>query len=115
MRYLKICLFSFINLIIFITVLSILYYYNIINNNFFNIIKIVLFITIFIINGYKIESISNKKYYSNFVFCLCLSLIFTLINLIYAKISFKLLIYIVIIISSNFLGSFMFIKRKKRS
>lgn len=115
MKYLKICFLTCVKLIIFITILSVLYYYDIINNRIFNIFKIVLFIIIFIINGYKLERISSRKYYNNIIFCSFISLTLILINLVYSKISFRLLIYILIIISSNFLGSFMFKKRKKRS
>lgn len=114
MKYLKTCFITFIGIIICISVLSTLYYYKIINNNTFNVLKILLLIIIFNINGYKIERISNNKR-NNIIVSFIISLVLLIINICFAKISYKLFIYLIIIISSNLLGSFMFIKRKKRS
>lgn len=112
MNYLKTISLTIISLLIGITVLSILFYYDIIKENIFNILRILLIMIIFIINGYKIEKISTKKRV-NILFSITIAIIFLLINIIFSNISLKLLIYIIIIILSNFLGSFIYRKRKK--
>ena len=55
MNYLKTISLTIISLLIGITVLSILFYYDIIKENLFNILRILLIMIIFIINGYKTE------------------------------------------------------------
>lgn len=112
MNYLKTISLTIISLLIGITVLSILFYYDIIKENIFNILRILLIMIIFIINGYKIEKISTKKR-ANILFSITIAIILLLVNIIFSNISLKLLIYIIIIILSNFLGSFIYRKRKK--
>lgn len=115
MKYLKICLISFIEIILSISILSILYYYDMLNSNMFNIFKITLFIIIFSINGYKIEKRSKKNYYNIFIFCFIISTILLLVNFCCYKITFRLFIYILLIICSNIFGSIIYKKRKKRN
>ena len=52
---------------------------------------------------------------NNIIISFIISLVLIIINICFSKISYKLFIYLTIIISSNLLGSFIFIKRKKRS
>ena len=112
MNYLKTISLTIISLLIGITVLSILFYYDIIKENIFNILRILLIMITFIINGYKIEKISTKKR-ANILYSITIAIILLLVNIIFSNISLKLLIYIIIIILSNFLGSFIYRKRKK--
>lgn len=115
MKYLKVCLLSFIGIILCISILSILYYYNIIGKNIFNFFKIILFIIIFSINGYKIEKISNRKYYGILIFNIVTSIILLFVNYFSYKITFRLFIYLLLIICSNIFGGFIYRKKRKRS
>ena len=113
MKLFKVIIYSFISIIISISILSVFNYYNIISKDVFNIIKILLLIVIFIINGYKIRRISkNKRCLLYFSFLLSILLIG--INLIYSRFNYRVLIYVSIILLSNLLGGFIY-KRKKKN
>ena len=62
MKYIKTMIFEFSILIISTLVLTILYYFNIINSNVNNILKILIFIITFILSGMYIGKQTNKKY-----------------------------------------------------
>ena len=63
MKYLKTILFELIILLSLNLIITILYYFNIINSNINNIFKIVIFLITFILTGIYIGRKSNKKYY----------------------------------------------------
>ena len=113
MKLLKTWIITLINITIFISLISILYYYNIINTNLYNVLKIIFLIIIFIINGYKTEKNSKQKIKTNAYICFIISLLLILINIIFSKITFKLVIYIIILIISNIFGGIIY--RKKRN
>ena len=113
MKLLKTWIISLLNITIFISFISVLYYYNIINTNLYNVLKIISLIIIFILNGYKTEKNSKKKIKTNAYICFIISLLLILINIIFSKITFKLTIYIIILIISNIFGGIIY--RKKRN
>ena len=113
MKCLKIILFSFIKILVFSIILSIMGFYNFFENNFLNIFLIIGLIIIFIINGYNLEGISNKHYFYTGVFLSCFSVFLILINIIFSNLSYRLFIYLLIIIFSNLLGCFIKIKKRK--
>lgn len=112
MKYIKIFLFTIINSIIFISLLSVLNYYDLINLNLYTISKLIILMIIFIINGYLFEKCSYKKFISNIFISLFIIFFLLLFNFIFYKVSYRLFIYILIIVLSNFLGGFIFRKKK---
>lgn len=113
MKLLKVITYTFISIIISISIMSIFNYYNIINKDLFNISKILILIIIFIINGYKIKKLYNKQYYP-LLFSIILCLVLLSICFIFSKFNYKYLIYLLIIFISNMFGSFIY-KKKKRN
>lgn len=113
MNYIKILLKNFLLIIISISLLSIIYYYGFLDKNTFNILKIIILIIIFIINGFKIEKISKNKFKYNIIISISLFIFLIIFNLLFSKISFKLIIYILIIVTSNLLGGFSCRKKKR--
>ena len=84
MKYLKTFIFEFIILISLTLITTILYYFNITNNNINNVFKIIIFIITFLLSGIYIGRRAKQKYYIeglkisgiNIILFLLLSLLF---------------------------------------
>lgn len=110
MNYIKIISKFIILLLIGIIILSSLYYFDIINNSLYKIIKISFLIIMFSINGYSLLKISkgNNK---NILFLIILISLLLVLNLIFNKLSYNLFIYLLIIVFSYILGCFIYKKK----
>ena len=119
MKYLKTFIFETILFISLTLIITILYYFNIINTNTNNILKIIIFIITFFIVGIYTSKFINKKYYLqglkisiiNILLFLLLSILFKY-NFNIKQILYYFLIIIITTFSSIFGGK---IRKKKRS
>ena len=105
MKYLKTIVFEFILLIISTLIITILYYFNIINNNVNNIFKIIIFILTFLFSGIYIGKRSHKKYYLEGLKISMINIILLFVISLFFKNRFsfsQLLYYIFIIILCTF-------------
>ena len=119
MKYLKTIIFETILFITLTLIITILYYFNIINNNINNIFKVIIFIITFLFTGIYTSIFVNKKYYLQGIKISVINIILFLILSIIFRYDFnikQLLYYILIIIIITF-GSIIgpFIVKKKRS
>ena len=112
MKYLKTLLITIISIIIAVIFLSSMYYYNIISKSVFQISEIIMIMLLFLKNGFSIEKKSNRKYFINIVISILLCVMILLTNIINQSITYRLLIYVLIIVLSNLLGGFVFRKKK---
>lgn len=107
MKYLKTLMYEFIIFTSLTLVISILYYFNLINNNINYIFKIFIFIITFLISGIYIAKKSKKKYYLEGLKISGINiLLFLIISLIF-KFGFNLkqVLYYILIIIITTLGS----------
>ena len=107
MKYLKTFIFEVILLIGLTLIISIFYYFNIINSDINSILKIIIFIFTFLLSGIYISRRSSKKYYLEglkisginiFLFIIC-SLIFK------SGFNIKQILYYFLLIFITTLGS----------
>ena len=119
MKYLKTLIFETIIYISFTLIITTLYYFDIINTNTNNILKIIIFIITFFLVGVYTSKFINKKYYLqgikvsiiNIILFLLLSFLFKY-NFNIKQILYYFLIIIITTFSSIIGGK---IRKKKRS
>ena len=112
-NYIKCYLLFLIILIIYLLIISLLYYFEILNYKTVSIINFISSIIMFFILGFKIANIErNKGYYNGFIISLILIIIFTLISLIFFKIDFSSLIYYLSLILSSITGGIIGVIKK---
>lgn len=98
---------------IFTFIISILNYFELINDTVFNILKLVIPIVSSIVGGFLIGKTTERHGYQNGIkFGGILSLISLVIDLIFFKLSFNILIFFAIIIISSMFGAMIGINRK---
>ena len=122
MKYLKKLAFSFIytisSILVLTLIITILNYFNIINDKIISIFKILIPIISLFIGGYYIGKKSNNKGYLE---GLKLGLIFSIFLIIFNFLAFdnsfkiKYLLFYLIIISSSILGSMIGINKRKKN
>lgn len=116
MKYLKTLLFEMILYISLTLIATILYYFNITSDKLNSIIKIVIFVIVFILSGINISKRSNKKYYLEGLKISGINiLLFTIISIIFKSgFNLKQIIYYLLIILITTFGSIIGgLKRKK--
>ena len=103
-----------ISIIILLFLLTIFYYFNIINNQTYNILKIViLIISIFFNSLFLGKKTKSKGYLEGLKLSLPLIVISLIPTIILSKFTFSILIYYVIIMTTGALGSMIGINMKK--
>lgn len=114
-NYIKIILKYFIYITIYILIISLLYYLEILNYKTIRIINYILNILFFTYNGYKIAALERKKGYLNgFLISLIIIIIFLIVSLITTKINFSTLVYYLSLISASITGGIIGVSNKKQ-
>ena len=112
-NYLKCYLTYFIILIIYLIIISILYYFELFNYKTITTINLISSIIMFYLLGHRIARLEhNRGYYNGFLISVILVIIFTLITLITNKITLSSLIYYLILIISSILGGIIGVTKK---
>jgi len=115
-KYLKALLYIFIPLLIFTSILSILYYFNIISDTTLNILKLITTAISLLIGGIYIGNKANKKGYLEGlkVGLIIIFLLFIISYLAFDKsINIKASIYYLILLAFSIIGSMIGINKKK--
>ena len=113
-NYLYSIFLTIITIILTLTLITTLYYFDIISPTVYNILKIVLLLISIFINNYLIGKKSLKKgYISGIKLSLPIILIFFLISLLTKTFSPKTILYYSIILTTGILGSMLGINTKK--
>lgn len=106
MSYIKIIFFNILELFLLLFIITILYYFNLINEKTFETLKlIVLLISIFINSFILGKNTKKKSYLEGIIYGIILITTLLLFTLILSKIQFKLLIYYPLILITSILGS----------
>ena len=104
-NYLKCYSLYFILLFCYLIIMSIFYYFNIINYKTMNILNYLLNLVLFFILGYKISSLEKKRgYLHGFLISSLLVILFSIICLILSKFSFSSLVYYLSLIISSMIA-----------
>lgn len=108
-------LYTFLTLIILLTITTILYYFNIINNSTYKISKIVIVIVSLFINSYILgKKTINKGYLEGIKLAFLIIPIFFILTLITNQsLKLSILLYYLIILITSIFGSMVGINRKK--
>ena len=107
--YLLICLI----LIIYLSIISLLYYYEIINYKTTIIINYIFMILLFFILGFKTSKLERKKGYLNgFFVSIILVILFIIFALISGKIRYSSLFYYISLILSSITGGIIGVTKK---
>ena len=111
-NYLKSFLYFFIPFITLLFIITILYYFNIINNNTMKYLKIIVVILSTFLGGFKIGKLStNKGYLNGIILSLIIIFIFFMISIFTKSLKINLLIYYLIIIIITTLGAMLGINK----
>ena len=111
-NYLKSFLYFFIPFITLLLIFTILYYFDIINNNTMKYLKIIIIILSTFMGGFKIGKLSTSKGYSiGIILSLLIIFIFFIISIFTKNIRFNLFIYYLIITITTTLGSMIGINK----
>lgn len=108
MSYIKGILFNIIELFILLFIITILYYFNLINEKTFEVLKLItLLITIFINSFILGKNTKKKSYLEGIIYGIVLITILLLLTIVLSKIQIKLLIFYPLILITSILGSMM--------
>ena len=114
MKYLKNTFFFLILLFVINLIITILSYFDILNDNTLSIIKIISFIIIFIVTGiYNGYNTKKKAYIEGLKLSLLMISVFFIISIIMSSFSIKTLLYYLIIICLIEVGSIIGINIKR--
>ena len=111
MTYLKkyglILLYTIISILLSLLLITLIYNYNLINQNTYKILKIILFLLSIFINSFLLgKKTQNKGYLEGIKYSLIIIIILILLTFIFSlKFKLSLILYYLIIISTSTLGS----------
>ena len=113
-NYLKSISLFLIIFIIYLLLISLISYYEILNPKTISIINYIVILFIFFILGFKASNLEGRKGYLNgFLVSLVLITLFILITLITDKIDFSKLVYYLTLIASSVTGGIVGVGKKK--
>ena len=111
-KYSKTIFYNIIELLIVLFLFTILYYFNIINNKTYEILKLITLLLSIFINSYLLgKKTKNKKYIEGIKYGILLIVLIFIPTIILSKINNRLLIYYPLILTTSTFGS-MFSKIK---
>ena len=114
-KYSKTIFLNILEILIFLFILTILYYYNIINNKTYQILKLITLLLSIFINSYLLKTKSKtKSYIDGIKYGIIFIILIFIPTIILSKISNKLLIYYPLILSTSTLASMMKYKKNKQ-
>lgn len=110
-------LYTFLTIIILLTITTGLYYFNLINNNTYKILKIVIVIISILINSFILgKNTINKGYLEGIKFGLMIITIFFILTLVTSNsLKVSILLYYLILLITAIFGSMFGISKKKEN
>ena len=106
MSYVKAIIFNIIELFILLFLITIFYYFNIINETTYNILKLIILLFSIFINSFILgKNTKNKSYKEGIIYGIILISILLLLTIVLSKIKIKLLIFYPLILITSILGS----------
>ena len=116
LKYLKPLLLNILELFLLLFIVTILYYFNIINEKTFEVLKLIILLSTIFINSFIIGKTSNNKSYKEGIkYGVLLITILLTITLLLSKLQIKLLIFYPLILITSSLGSMIGNVKKNKS
>ncbi len=114
--YIKALLFNIIELFILLFFITILYYFNLINDKTFEVLKLIILLSSIFINSFILgKNTKNKSYIEGIKYGVLLIILLLLITIIFYKVKIKLLIFYPLILITSILGSMIGCIKKNKS
>ncbi|MBQ6324123.1 MAG: TIGR04086 family membrane protein [Bacilli bacterium] len=112
-KYLKYLLFTTLSILILLFLITIPFYFDLININTYNFFKLLIVIFPILINSLLLGRESKKKrYLTGLRFGLLITILLLVLTLIFSKFELKNIIYYLIIIATSTLGSMFGITKR---
>ncbi len=112
-NYLKSYLIIFIMFLMYLIIMSTIYYFELLSYKTVSIINYIFMIIIFFLLGRKVTIFERKKGYLNgFIIATILVILFSLISLLISKLTFSSLVYYLSLIISSMIGGILTINKK---
>ena len=109
-------IYTIILIIILIGILTIFYYYDLINTSTYNVLKLIILLISIFLNSFILgKNVKEKGYLEGIKFGLIIIILLLIPTIIMKQLNIKLIIYYSMIISTSILGSIMGINKKKIS
>lgn len=106
MSYIKAILFNVLELFVLIFLITILYYFNIINDKTFSILKLIILLFSIFVNSFILgKNTKRKSYIEGIIYGIILISILLILTIILSKIKIKLLVFYPLILITSILGS----------
>lgn len=116
MSYIKAIFLNVLELFLLLFLITILYYFNIINEKTFEVLKLIILLFSIFINSFILGKNTKKKsFIEGIIYGSILITILLIITIILSKIQIKLLIFYPLILITSILGSMMGSIKKNRS
>jgi len=116
MSYIKAILLNIIELFLLLFLITIMYYFNLINEKTFEVLKLIILLFSIFINSFILgKNTKRKSYLEGIIYGSILITILLIITLILSKIQIKLLIFYPLILITSILGSMIGSVKKNRS
>ena len=108
-------LYSMVGMILFLGVITLLYYFNLIGNQTYQILKLVVLLCNIFVGGFIVGRNSSRLGYLEGIKFGCLLLFMVLIpTIIFSKFRIRLFIYYLTILGTSVLGGMVGISKKKK-
>lgn len=108
MSYIKAIILNILELFILLFLITILYYFNLINEKTFSILKLIILLFSIFINSFILgKNTKKKKYLEGIIYGVILITILLIFTIILSKIKIKLLVFYPLILITSILGSIM--------
>ncbi len=115
-NYLKCIGLFFIVLLVYLLLMTTLYYFEVFEYKLVSIINYIAIIIMFFLLGFKVSRLEKQKGYLNgFLISSILVILFVLVSLILSKLSFSSLVYYLSVILSSIVGGIIGVTNKKSS
>ena len=106
MSYIKGILFNIIELFILLFLITILYYFNIINETTYSVLKLIILLISIFINSFILGKNTKKKsYLEGIIYGIILISILLILTIILSKVQIKLLVFYPLLLLTTILGS----------
>ncbi len=114
MSYIKAIFFNILELFILLFLITILYYFNLINEKTFSILKLIILLLSIFINSFILGKNTKKKsYIEGIIYGVILITILLILTIILSKVQIKLLILYPLILLTSIFGSISYNKKNK--
>jgi len=114
--FIKVLFFNILELFTLLFLVTILYYFNLINEKTFDVLKLIILLSSIFINSFILgKKKNNKGYIEGIKYGIIIISLLLIITIIFSKLQFKLFIFYPLILITSLLGSMIGSVKKNKS